>query len=279
MSDGIIRHAVHRSVLQGVVLLCLLFAAPATVAAQSPGQVFRDCPDCPEMVVIAPGRFTMGSPVGEKGRSDNESPQHEVTIGYALAVGKFPVTFAEWGACLKDGGCNGYSPSDNDWGRGRQPVINVNWSDAKAYLIWLPAKTGHNYRLLSEAKYEYAARAGTTTARYWGEDIGDNNADCSACGSIYDGKQTAPVGSFAPNAFGLYDMLGNVWEWTEDCWTDDYKNAPTDGRVWSGGNCGLHVHRGGSWYYYPGDLRSALRSGDNTGNRIITLGFRVARTL
>jgi formylglycine-generating enzyme required for sulfatase activity len=159
-------------------------------------------------------------------------------------------------------------------------VINVSWDDAKEYVAWLSRKTGKAYRLLTEAEWEYAARAGTTTRYYWGDDIGKNNAKCNACGSQWGGKQTAPVGSFKPNAFGLYDMAGNVWEWVEDVYHDNYAGAPTNGSAWlQGGDASRRVVRGGSWYVDPLFLRAAVRYRYASDDRSINLGFRVARTL
>ena len=158
-------------------------------------------------------------------------------------------------------------------------MINVSWDDAKAYVAWLSKKTGEDYRLLTEAEYEYATRAGTQTAYPWGNDIGKNNANCDGCGSQWDNEQTAPVGSFAPNSFGLYDMVGNVWQWVEDCYHQDYNGAPTDGSAWTTGDCDLRVVRGGSWVSNPEFLRSALRGRGSTGGRSYDLGFRVGRTL
>src|SRR5205823_12154354 len=139
------------------------------------------------------------------------------------------------------GGCDGYKPSDYGWGRGRRPVINVSWDDAKAYAAWLANRTGKAYRLLSEAEWEYAARAGTTTVYFWGDAIGNNNANCDGCGSQWDKRQTAPVGSFKSNAFGLYDMAGNVWQWVQDCYHADYQGAPTAGSEWTSGDCSRRV--------------------------------------
>ena len=233
---------------------------------------FQECTNCPVMMVVPAGSFTMGD--------NDEGPQHRVTIGRQFAVGQYEVIFDQWDACVADGGCNAYRPTDQGWGRGRRPVINVSWVDANAYVAWLTKKTGKPYRLLSEAEYEYATRAGTTTAYPWGNAIGKNNANCDGCGSQWDGKQTAPVGSFAANGFGLYDMVGNVWEWTEDCWHDDYKGAPTNGSAWTSGDCGLRALRGGSWNDYPGDLRSAdNRDGDIPDIRNGNIGFRIGRTL
>jgi formylglycine-generating enzyme required for sulfatase activity len=240
--------------------------------------MFKECSNCPQMIVVKSGAFAMGSPPSEPWRFDDEGPQHRVVVR-RLAVGQFEVTFNDWDACVADGGCNGYKPSDAGWGRGTRPVINVNWNDANAYVTWLAQKTGKPYRLLSEAEYEYATRAETTTAYPWGDAIGTNNANCSRCGSQWDGKMTAPVGSFAVNNLALYDMVGNVWEWTQDCWRDNYTGAPTDGSAWTSGNCNSHIARGGSWNDTPVQLRSAVRNSFSTVIRIVTVGFRVARTL
>jgi len=155
----------------------------------------------------------------------------------------------------------------------------VSWDDAQNYVAWLSRITGKTYRLLSEAQYEYAARAGRQTVYPWGDDLGRNNANCNGCGSQWDDKQTAPVGSFAANGFGLYDMVGNVWEWAEDCYHDSYNGAPADGTARTGGDCNTRVVRGGSWNYNPQHLRSAIRLGVSAGDRNVVLGFRVGRTL
>jgi formylglycine-generating enzyme required for sulfatase activity len=247
--------------------------------AGEPGRVFRDCAECPEMVVIPAGTFTMGSPADEKDRSSDEGPQHGVTIAKPFSLGKYEVTFAEWDACVAAGGC-AHRPNDYGWGRGLRPVIYVSWDDAKAYVAWLSRKSGKSYRLPSEAEWEYAARAGTTTRYTWGDDVGRNRANCDGCGSQWDDKQTAPVGSFAANRFGLHDMHGNVWEWVEDCWNGNYSGAPGDGTAWTAGrDCGRRVLRGGSWSFDPGNLRAASRGWDGTSSRLIISGFRVARTL
>ncbi len=250
-----------------------------------PGSVFRDCADtdpsgtvtCPEMVVIAPGTFQMGSPAFEETRHGNEGPQHEVSIAAPLAVGRFAVTFGEWDACVASGGCEAHRPADKGWGRGRRPVINVSWEDAHSYVAWLSQRTGQPYRLLSEAEWEYAARAGSGKARYWGNQAGHKIANCNGCGSAWDGKKTAPVGSFLPNRFGLFDMLGNVWQWVEDCYHAGYDGAPTDGSAWTSGRCGYRMMRGGSWFSNPSHLRSAYRGGSSSGYRGDDLGFRIAR--
>jgi len=258
-------------------------AAPLSAAqekALQPKDTFKECANCPEMVVLPAGSFTMGSPTSEPGHSVDENPQHTVTIAQPFAIGRFEVTFDEWDACAADGGCNGYKPADEGWGRGRRPVINVSWDDAEAYIAWLSKKTGEPYRLPTGAEYEYATRAGTQTVYPWGNAIGTNNANCHACGSQWDARQTAPVGSFAPNGFGLYDMVGNVREWTEDCYHERYIGAPTDGSAWiEGADCSRRVVRGGSWLLAPAFLRSATRYWFTPDYRLNYLGFRVARTL
>ncbi|MDS4054699.1 SUMF1/EgtB/PvdO family nonheme iron enzyme, partial [Accumulibacter sp.] len=247
-------------------------------APTTPGAIFRDCADCPEMVVVPPGEFLMGSPENEPGRWPSEGPLHRVRITRAFAVGRYEVTFAEWDACVVAGGCQ-HKPDDRGWGRGRQPVMAVDWDDARKYAAWLAKTTGARYRLLSEAEWEYAARAGEQKAYPWGDQFGDNRANLYGSGSRWSGKQTAPIASFAPNAFGLHDMIGNVWERVEDCWHDDYKGAPTDGSVWQGGDCGRRVVRGGSWDGKPGTARAAYRSSDYSDDRVALSGFRLARTL
>lgn len=246
--------------------------------ALKPAANFRECAkDCPEMTVIPAGSFMMGSPEAERGRYKNEGPQHTVTIARPFAVSKFAVTFAEWDACVAVGGCP--QVGDSGFGRGRRPVINVSWDEARLYAAWFSAMTGRSYRLLSEAEWEYAARAGTATGFYWGDEIGDGNANCQECGSQWDGKETAPVGSFAPNPFGLYDMAGNAWEWVQDCYHVDYVGAPSDGSAWMVGACWRRVVRGGSWKDRPRNLRSAFRGRGTPGERVNAIGFRLARTL
>ena len=242
------------------------------------GDVFRDCADCPEMVVVPSGSFMMGSPPSEEGRDDDEGPVHRVSISSAFAVGVYEVTFEEWDACVSAGDCGGYRPDDEGWGREKRPVINVSRSDARVYVRWLSQKTDEDYLLLSESEWEYVARAGTTTRYHWGDAIGRNRANCNGCGSRWDGELTSPVGSFGANAFGLHDVHGNVWEWVEDCYNDSYAGAPNDGSVWSSGTCSRHVLRGGSWYDDPRFLRAANRGGSGTGYRDNNFGFRVART-
>ena len=193
--------------------------------ALPPGHNFKECAHCPEMVVVPAGQFTMGSPKDEEGHYDDEDPPHKVTIGRAFAVSRFEITSDEWDACVILGGCAWPAP-EIGWGRGKRPVMNVRWDDAQQYVRWLSNRTGKPYRLLSEAEWEYAARAGSDKAYSWGDEIGKGNANCLTCGSEWDFRQTAPVGSVAANAFGLYDMLGNVGEWVEDCYHGNYEGGP-----------------------------------------------------
>jgi formylglycine-generating enzyme required for sulfatase activity len=227
------------------------------------GRVLRDRPECPEVVVVPAGATRLAS-----GR--------DVTIAAPFAVGKFEVTFAEWDACVVGGGCT-HRPADRGWGRGRQPVMNVSWDDAQQYVAWLSRTTGKTYRLLSEAEWEYAAQAGS--GREQAAQRGANQANCDGCGSRWDNKQTAPVGSFAANAFGLHDMLGNVWEWTADCWNESHAGAASDGSARMSGECSRRVLRGGSWRSFPGGTRSAYRDTYPSDFRFVFYGFRVARTL
>ena len=252
--------------------------------ARRVGERFRDCADCPELVVVPAGSFTMGSPSSEEGRNDDEGPQRRVTIPSPLAVGVYEVTFAEWDACVSGGGCGRYRPNDAGWGRGSRPVINVSWGDAQAYVDWLSRRTGASYRLLSESEWEYVARGGSRTAYWWGHSVGRSLANCDGCGSRWDTEQTSPVGSFEANGFGLHDVSGNVYEWVRDCWHGDYVGAPTDGSARirnSGGGafCTARVVRGGSWDIDPRHLRSATRGRLVPNFRVVNGGFRVLRTL
>ena len=238
---------------------------------------FSDAPWCPEMVVIPAGEFLMGSPEKEKGRWNDEGPQHKVTIGSRFALGRYPVTFDEYDHfCAAS---KGEQPKDQGWGRGKRPVINVSWRDAAAYCEWLAKETGQPYRLPSEAEWEYACRAGTTTRYAWGYAITPKNANYT------DSKpgKTTEVGAYPPNHWGLYDLHGNVWEWVEDVWHVNYKGAPVDGSAWTKGegkeSSRGRVLRGGSWNDNPRFLRSADRSGIPPEDRNNLLGFRVARTL
>jgi formylglycine-generating enzyme required for sulfatase activity len=259
----------------GAVLLAGLWAGPGSAQQPgAPGSVFRDCADCPEMVVIGPGSFNMG----EAGYS-RETPVHPVSIGHAFAIGKYDVTFDEWDACVAAGGCGGLRPGDDGWGRGRRPVINVTWDDAQSYVAWLSRRTGQQYRLPSESEYEYAMRGGTSTAFWWGDSIGRGNANCEGCGSPWDNRQTAPVGSFKPNPFGVYDAIGNITRWVQDLWHANYAGAPTDGSAWETGDPVRRVMRGGSWFNGPARQHAAFRNGDSPRVRNAKIGFRIARTL
>jgi formylglycine-generating enzyme required for sulfatase activity len=252
-------------------------AEPVTTALKT-GETFRDCDQCPQMVGILAGRFLMGSPATDMDRWADEIPQHEARIGRAFAIGRFEVTFNEWDACVAAGGCR-HRPDDNGWGRGKRPVIDVSWDDARAYIAWLSQKTGRRYRLPSEVEWEYAARAGATARYPWGDDPSSNRANFRESGSQWSGTQTAPVGSFGSNGYALYDMIGNVSEWVQDCWNEDYRRAPADGSAWEAGECGRRVVRGGAWTSNPRGARTATRRGDGLGHRNSDLGFRVARDL
>lgn len=248
------------------------------------GTVFRDTlkdgSNGPEMVVIPSGSFLMGSPEGE-GDSD-EWPQHKVTIAKPFAIGRYPVTFDAYDRFAEATGRD--KPDDAGWGRGRRPVINVTWDDATEYAKWLSRETGKRYRLPTEARWEYAARAGTATRYYWGDEPGKNHANFDSSGSKWSGIRTSPVGSFDPNPFGLYDMLGNVVEWCEDCWHDNYFCAPNDGSAWLGANLGVHYLRplrGGHWNSNPTQVRASYRFRDFhfPTERGKGIGFRVLRPL
>lgn len=256
------------------------------------GISFRDCWEDhgerfsgPEMVVIPAGRFMMGSPEKEEGRKQAEGPRRQVTFSRAFAVGKYAVTFEEWDAAMASGGLNGDRPDDNGWGRGRRPVIGVSWNDAQAYVKWLSWKTRQIYRLLSEAEWEYAARSGTDAPFWWGETISSSQANYYGGGSYGDSprgedrQETVPVDMFEPNPWGLYQIHGNVWEWVQEGWRENYQGAPSDGSVWRNGNKSLRVARGGSWSSSPRLLRAAARSWHRPEHRYNGLGFRVARTL
>ncbi|MEO5374233.1 MAG: formylglycine-generating enzyme family protein [Alphaproteobacteria bacterium] len=251
--------------------------------SRAPGTVFRDCADCPEMVVLSAGSFTMGSD-----ELDSERPMHVVAISRPFAAGKTEITFAQWDACVVAGGCNGYRPDDSRWGRGNQPVINVSWNDAQAYIQWLNNKIQNvapgardnasgPYRLMSESEWEYAARAGTKTK--WS--CGDNER-CLNDVAWYETNsnlRTHAVATKAPNAFGLYDVHGNVAEWVEDCFERGYASAPRDGSPRKGPPTCYRADRGGNWRLESRDLHSANRDWVSASDRSIFLGFRLARTL
>ena len=241
----------------------------------------------PDMVLIQPGTFMMGSPSGEAKRDRNEGPQVEVTIPYSFEIGRHEVTFNEWRACVDGGGCKGYKPSDNGWGRGKRPVTNVSYEDVQSYIDWLNAKTGEAYRLPTEAEWEYVARAGSThpfsTAQ--GTSIGD--ADANLNGEFpYGGapkgrylKKTVPVGSYAANAFGVHDIHGNVYEWVSDCYAKSHAGNPANGQRRTDGNCQRRIIRGGSWVTHGYQMRAAKRLSYTMDYRYDDFGFRLARTI
>jgi formylglycine-generating enzyme required for sulfatase activity len=241
------------------------------------GDPFQECTDCPFMVSVPAGSFQMGSPVDENGHNPKEGPQHKVVISKPFAISRFDVTYEEWDACVAQGGCNGYRPIA-PWGRGRQPVIAIQWDDARSYVAWLSKITGRVYRLPTEAEWEYAARAGTAGAYPFGNDE-------AAIGQYawYDGnaeQRAHPVGEKSSNAFGLYDMLGNVLQWVDDCYDDDYRKAPVDGSAPSANNCRDRVIRGSSYVSDSREVRVTNRYGVPTsGPRGGNIGFRIARTL
>ena len=290
--DGGTATGPEAGIVQGGISADPGVAAPALDA----GDTFRDCASCPTMVVVPAGSFMMGALESEGSALWDNWPRHRVTIGYRFAAGVYEVTFAEWDACALAGECGDYWPPDEGWGRGTRPVVNIGWEDAQAYLAWLSAETGEEYRLLTESEWEYVARARTQTARYWGESEREqcryangydqtthadsehaSDWDPAPCSDSYSGP--APVGSLEPNPFGLYDVLGNVEEWTEDCLNDGYSGAPSDGSAWRSGECSFRSVRGGDWRSPPSGLGSALRDYWSSDTRFRFIGFRVARTL
>jgi formylglycine-generating enzyme required for sulfatase activity len=240
----------------------------------TPGTIFRsiDQPWCPEMVVIPAGSFLMGSPAGEAQQRDWEGPQHEVTISRPFALGRHAVTFEEYDHFCTATGRE--KPDDRGWGRGRRPVIHVSWDDASAYCAWLSETTEKNYRLPSEAEWEYACRAGSTSTYAFGATIDETQANFG--GHV---GRTSEVGAYPANGFGLYDMHGNVWEWVEDSWHGSYAGAPADGSPWTKGNNSARVLRGGAWSDYPRNLRSANRGRNVPDYQYNFIGFRLSRTL
>ena len=267
------------------------------------GTVFRDCSDCPEMVVMPLGDYTMGAQTGEeeaegieqrfRGRAE---PRHRVFVNNPFAVSRYEVTVGQFARFVQAtgrhmDGC--WISQDHEWklaedrswrmpGYGqtdRDPAVCISWEDAKAYVDWLSGAMKQRYRLLSEAEWEYVARTGTKTVRPWGDAIGNNFTDCNGCGSRWDGQRPAPTSSFSVNRFGLYDLLGNAAEWVEDCWHKDYRDAPTDGTPWLSGACEFRVIRGGSWVDPPNKIRSAARDRDTTTMRSVFVGFRIARDI
>jgi formylglycine-generating enzyme required for sulfatase activity len=282
LSRGLRWWSVTRPFMQAKVRPHVLM--PEAERMLMPKDSFRECAAepgkdyCPEMIVAPAGKFIMGSPKQEEGHSSREEPQHEVSIKQSFAISRFAVTFDEWDTCVAYGDCT-QGVSDSGFGRGQRPIINVSWYDAQDYVAWFSRMTGKPYRLLTEAEWEYAARAGTTTAYYWGDEIGIENANCKGCGSKWDNQQTSPVGSFKPNAFGLYDTAGNVWQWVEDCYHENYDGAPKDGSVWTTRGCIDRIVRGGARITNPRSLRAAARGRFAADSLDYNVGFRLARTL
>jgi formylglycine-generating enzyme required for sulfatase activity len=234
------------------------------------------------MIVIPPGNFTMGAPVGEISSFDEERPQHPVTVAKAFAVAKDDITFDQWDTCFNDklNGCT--TLPVGPYGRGNQPVINVDFQDAQEYVAWISKLTGKTYRLLTESEWEYAARAKTTTAYYWGPTIVPGMADCDGCGTSWGGKQPAPEDgkSLPANPFGLFDMAGNVWQMVQDCYQPNYNTPPPGSSANTQGDCSIRVVRGGAWTSDPPYLRSASRYKNSiTDHGSTNRGFRVARDL
>jgi formylglycine-generating enzyme required for sulfatase activity len=267
--------------------------------AIKPKDLFKECEQCPEMVVMPAGSFIMGAIDSRTDSYKASRPQHQVTFVRPFAVGRFAVTFDEWDSCVAEGGCRGYKPNDGGWakskedplvgwGRGRRPVINVSWDDANAYVAWLSRKTGKPYRLPSEAEREYVTRAGTTTPYWWGASVSPRQANYAPGYSRggffhFDGEfrgRTLPVDAFEPNPWGLYQVHGNVMEWTEDCWHANYVGAPTDGSAWIiDSDCGKRVLRNGPMNGSRETIRADVRGAGPTNSRGYAAGFRVARML
>jgi len=274
-----------------MIAALMLIAATPAVAAPATAATFRDCPDCPEMKPLPTGSYLMGTAPAEAERLGIaptsrtlpwQQPQHRVTIARPVAFATTPVTRAQYALFAR---AVGEKAAGSDWAEpgikqtDQDPVVRVSWRHALAYAAWLATRTGKPYRLPSEAEWEYAARGGTTTAYWWGDDAGVNHTVCDDCGSEWDGKGTAPVGHFPPNPFGLYDMLGQVFEWNADCWNGNYVGAPADGSPWSTGDCTQHPSRGGSWNLDARISRSGQRSRDGDDYEGNMVGFRVVRDL
>ncbi len=271
------RNLIGRIFYLACFAVALALSAPVRAAdvPSAPFRTFQDCATCPELVTVPRGSFIMGSTDGVRKK---EQPAHRVTISHRFALGRYEVTFDEWDACYADGGCS--NPAfDRDWGRGKLPVINVTYADTQEYFAWISRKTGETYRLPSEAEWEYAARAGARTGYWWGDKMIDGWANCRGCGTEWSGVKTAPVGSFQPSPWGLYDMHGNVLEFVADCWHDSHVGAPEDGTARADGPCTSKVVKGGAWYYLSNLSRAATRFRND--NRVYSyfIGFRVLREI
>ena len=264
------------AVIAGTIAAILL-PASQTALGDEPGAAIRDCDACPEMVVVPAGTFRMGDLSG--GGDFDEAPVREVSIPHPFAIARYETTFAQWDACVAAGACR-QGVGDIGFGRGDRPVMLVTWEDAQAYAGWLSEMTGKQFRLPSEAEWEYSARAGSETRYPWGADVGRGNANCDGCGSRWDDERTAPVGSLPANAFGVHDMVGNVHEWVEDCGRYSYEDAPSDGSaIEPDAACRQRMMRGGSWLSLPRSSRPANRVRNPVGHSDINVGFRVARDL
>ncbi|GAB3627838.1 sulfatase [Pandoraea terrae] len=251
-------------------------AAAGTGAAASAGRSsseFRDCPACPVLISLPRGSFTMGSNVSDP----TEKPPHPVTIAQAFAIGKYEVTVEQWNACADAGGCQRIAT--NAANARNAPARDISWDDAQQYVAWLSKTSGKTYRLPTEAEWEYAARGGTTTLFWWGDQMRKGMANCKDCGDPWRFEAPDDVGSFAANPFGLHDVNGSVWEWVGDCWHNSYKNAPADGRAWNEPNCSMRVIRGGSWREGASYMASSTRFKYNASVRQSQNGFRVVRDL
>ena len=251
-------------------------AEPALAATPVAGhgiKVVRDCENCPEMVVLEPGSFIMGDNHGDR----SENPAHRVKISAPYAIGKYEVTVSQWNACVQAEACKAVTSTAGS--PDKSPARDISWTDTQRYVHWLSKQTGENYRLPTEAEWEYAARAGTDSRYWWGEKMQAGKANCRGCGGDWNNDAPANVDALPPNPFGLYGMNGGVWEWVEDCWHKDYDGAPTDGSAWTSDDCRENVIRGGSWRNNSTYAHSASRFTYDTAVRYILNGFRVAKSL
>jgi formylglycine-generating enzyme required for sulfatase activity len=247
--------------------------APASTKAVAAGTDIKDCPACPTLVAIPAGTFTMGSNTSDP----SEKPAHQVTIGTPFAIGRYEVSVQEWEACAAAGGCQKIAQRSNT--SPNAPMRDVSWDDAQQYVKWLSSASGKPYRLPTEAEWERAARGGTATRYWWGEQMVQGKANCKECGKPWAEDAPANVGSFGANPYGVYDTSGSVWEWVADCWHNNYKGAPDDGRVWDDANCRVRVIRGGSWREGAPYMVASTRFKYDASVRHSQNGFRVARSL
>jgi formylglycine-generating enzyme required for sulfatase activity len=259
------------------MIAAALLCSSASIATELPA--FKDCDACPEMIVLPADSFDMGASPNDRKAIPEEHPRHRVAIA-RFAIGKFEVTFAQWGACVAVARCAGPSPDKVEPSSANLPVLGIKREDALAYVAWLSEISGRRYRLPTEAEWEYAARAGTTTTYWWGDSAGKANAKCRDCDEPVPRPMPAPVGSFPANAFGLHDMLGNIHEQVADCWHSDYVGAPAEGAAWiDGGDCRRRVMRGGSFLYETWGVRSSARAWLDDGYAFVDSGLRVAASL